>query len=51
LNSDSKACDTTKHLSGKERVSLLEDLRQEITKATKNEYPSRLRRVLEIIKP
>ena len=45
-----KACDHTQHLTGDERVSLLENLRQEISKVTHREYPQRLRRVLEVVK-
>ena len=50
-NPEKKAIDTTRHMTGNERVSLLEDLRREITKVTGHEYPSRLRRILEIVKP
>ena len=49
-NNNEKAIDFTKHLSGNERVSMVEDLRQELTKVTNNEYPQRLRRVLTISK-
>jgi hypothetical protein len=45
-----KACDHTRHLTGRERVSLLEDLRREMSKVTHREYPKRVRRVLEIVK-
>jgi hypothetical protein len=45
-----KGIDLTKNLSGNERVSLVEDLRREITKVRHYEYPLRLRRVLEISK-
>ncbi len=45
-----KACDHIRHLTGDERVSLLEDLRQEMCKVTHREYPQRLRRVLTIVK-
>ena len=47
-NPDEKAIDLTRHLTGDERVSLLEDLRREMAKVTQREYPQRLRRVLEI---
>ncbi len=50
INKDEKGIDLTRHLSGDERVSLLEDLRQEMSKVTHNEYPQRLRRVLTISK-
>ena len=45
-----KACDHTGHLTGDERVSLLEDLRREMSKVTHHEYPQRLRRVLTVTK-
>lgn len=50
LNNSEKAIDLTRHLSGDERVSMVEDLRQEITKVTHHEYPQRLRRILTIVK-
>jgi hypothetical protein len=43
-----KAVDLTRHMSGNERVSLLEDLRRDMSKVTHREYPSRLRRLLEV---
>jgi hypothetical protein len=45
-----KGIDFTKNLSGNERVSLVEDLRREMSKVRHDEYPQRLRRVLEISK-
>ena len=45
-----KACDHTRHLTGDERVSLLEELRREMSKVSHREYPKRLRRVLTIAK-
>ena len=45
---DEKGIDFTRHLSGDERVSLLEELRREMSKVTQHEYPQRLRRVLEV---
>ncbi len=45
-----KAIDLNNHLTGDEHVSMVEDLREEITKVTHIEYPQRLRRVLKIIK-
>ena len=45
-----KACDHTRHLTGDERVSLLEDLRREMSKVSHREYPKRLRRVLTVAK-
>lgn len=47
-NEKEKGIDRTAHLTGDERVSLLEDLRQEMAKVTGYEYPQRLRRILEI---
>jgi hypothetical protein len=43
-----KGVDQTRHLSGEQRVSLLEDIRRDMAKVTHHEYPSRLRRLLEI---
>lgn len=45
-----KGIDLTRHLTGRERVSMLEDLRIEMAKVAKYEYPQRLRRVLEVSK-
>jgi hypothetical protein len=45
-----KGIDFTKNLTGNERVSLVEDLRREMSKVRHNEYPHRLRRILEISK-
>lgn len=45
-----KGIDLTKSLTGNERVSLVEDLRCEMTKVRHYAYPHRLRRVLEISK-
>lgn len=45
-----KGIDFTKNLTGNDRVSLVEDLRREMTKVRHHEYPPRLRRVLEISK-
>jgi hypothetical protein len=45
---DEKGIDVTRHLTGEERVSLLEDIRRDMAKVTHHEYPSRLRRLLEI---
>jgi capsule polysaccharide export protein KpsC/LpsZ len=42
------ACDHTRHLTGDQRVSLLEDLRRRMSKVTHRAYPRRLRRVLVI---
>jgi hypothetical protein len=43
-----KSVDYSKKLSGRQRVSLVEDLRIEMAKVAHYEYPQRLRRVLEI---
>jgi len=48
VNPNEKGIDLTRHLTGRERVSLVEDLRIEMAKVGKYEYPQRLRRVLEI---
>jgi len=50
MNPDEKAIDLTRHMTGRERVSLVEDLRIEMAKVQKYEYPQRLRRVLEVVK-
>ena len=49
-NPAEKAIDLTRHLTGDERVSLLEDLKEEMAKVTHDAYPQRLRRVLTISK-
>ena len=38
----------TEHMTGNQRVSLLEDIRHEMAKVGQYEYPRRLRRVLEV---
>jgi hypothetical protein len=48
MNPNEKGIDLTRHMTGRERVSLVEDLRIEMAKVGKYEYPQRLRRVLEI---
>ena len=48
LDHDEKGVDCTRHMTGDERVSLLEDLRRQMAKVTNHEYPRRLRRVLTI---
>ena len=45
---EEKGIDLTRALSGDERVSMVEDLRRQMAKVTRSEYPRRLRRVLEI---
>ena len=48
VDPNEKGIDLTRHMTGRERLSLLEDLRMEMSKVAKYEYPQRLRRVLEI---
>lgn len=48
IDYNEKGIDLTKNYSGDQRVSMLEDLRQQVSKVTQHEYPRRLRRVLEI---
>jgi hypothetical protein len=50
FNPHEKAIDTTRHLTPGERISMVEDLREEMAKVTHHEYPQRLRRILEIVK-
>ena len=50
INREEKAIDLTCHINGRERVSLLEELRREMSKVTHHEYPRRLRRILEVSK-
>jgi hypothetical protein len=38
----------TEHMTGDQRVSLLEDIRRDMAKVCHYEYPKRLRRVLEV---
>lgn len=45
-----RGIDLTKHLTPNERVSLLEELREQTYLTIKHEYPKRLRRVLEVVK-
>lgn len=39
----------TRHMNGNERISFLEELRQETAKVFHYEYPRRLRRVFKVI--
>ncbi len=39
----------TKHLTPKQRLSLLEDLRREAAKVCNYEYPQRIPRILEVV--
>ena len=50
IDHSEKAIDRHRHLSGDERVSLVENIRHEMAKVQNYEYPSRLRRVLTITK-
>jgi hypothetical protein len=43
-----KGIDLTRHLSGDERVSMVEDLRQQMAKVAGYEYPTRLKKVLQV---
>jgi hypothetical protein len=45
---EEKGIDLTRALSRDERISMVEELRQQMSKVTQSEYPRRLRRVLEI---
>lgn len=49
LDNDEKAIDRTRHLTGEERLSLLEDLRRDMFRMLNREYPQRVQRVLEIV--
>lgn len=44
-----RGAELTSHLSGGERLSLLEELRRESARIFHYEYPRRLRRVLTVI--
>ena len=46
---EEKGIHQTRHLTSEERLSLLEDLRQDVARVTRNENPQRLRRVLDIV--
>jgi len=50
VNPNEKGIDLARHMTAREQLSLLEDLRIEMSKVAKYEYPQRLRRVLEITK-
>jgi hypothetical protein len=39
----------TEHMTGNQRVSLLEDIRREMAKVANYEYPKRLRRVFKVV--
>jgi len=45
-----KAIDAARHLTHDERISMVEDLREEMAKIAHHEYPQRLRRILTIVK-
>jgi len=38
----------TQHLTGNQRVSLLEEIRRDMVKIKQYEYPGRLRRILKV---
>lgn len=50
MDPNEKAIDLTRHMTGRERVSLLEDLRIEMARMAGYEYPQRIQRVLEVVK-
>ena len=43
-----KGIDQTAHMTGQERLELLEVIRREVAKVTNSEYPERVRRVFEV---
>jgi len=45
-----KGIDLCKHLTPQERLSLLEDLRQEMSKLTQQPYPIAIERTLTIVR-
>jgi hypothetical protein len=47
-NDDFNGARLTEHLTGNQRVSLLEEIRCTMAKVCHYEYPGRLRRVLEV---
>ncbi len=50
INDGLRGAQLTKHMTGNERISFLEELRQESARIFHYEYPRRLRRILKIIK-
>ena len=50
IDPNEKGIDLTRHMTGRERVSLLEELRIEMSRVAKYDYPQRLRRVLEVFR-
>jgi hypothetical protein len=48
LNDGFDGARLTEHMTGSQRVSLLEDIRREMAKVCHYAYPKRLRRVLEV---
>ena len=49
INDGFRGAQHTKHLTGNQRVSLLEELRRESARIFHYEYPRRLRKVLKVI--
>ena len=45
-----KESDMTRSMTGDERVSLLEDLRREMSKVNQQEYPQKIQRVLTVVR-
>ena len=43
-----RGIDQTAHMTGAERLALLEVIRREVAKVTQREYPERVRRVFEV---
>lgn len=50
ISDDLSGARLTEHLTGNQRVSLLEEIRRDMAKIGKYAYPKRLRRVLTVIK-
>ena len=47
LTDEERAIDQTAHLSGEERLALLEDIRRSVWKIRSDEYPRRIPRTIE----
>ena len=50
MDPNEKGIDLTRHMTGRERVSLVEDLRIEMARVCGYEYPRKVERTLEICK-
>ena len=48
ISDDFTGARLTRNMTGNQRVSLLEEIRRDMAKVQRYEYPARLRRVLEI---